>query len=204
MKNLAAYSAQKSAVSPHVDFLPLYPVIQRHARVVFRHLAAVEREEAIAEAVAAGFVSFVRLKNRNKTPADFPSAIAKFAALHVKSRRRVGTKVNSGDIYSRSPGHRRDLERCQRISTGEPWSEFLADDSSTPVLDQVAFRLDWPVFLSSLSSRHQEILQALARGHSASWVAVRFDLSTGRITQLRQQWRRQWLAFIAETNQAPV
>jgi hypothetical protein len=39
------------------DFLPLMTVVQKQASVVFRSLPAVEREEAIAEAVAAAYVS---------------------------------------------------------------------------------------------------------------------------------------------------
>jgi hypothetical protein len=37
MKNIVDHSAPQSSVSPHLDFLPLYPIIQRHATVVFRH-----------------------------------------------------------------------------------------------------------------------------------------------------------------------
>ena len=77
MKNIIEDSAQEPSVSLHADFLPLYPVIQRHARVVFRHLPAVEREEAIAEAVATGFASFVHLKERDKNPLELSGAIAK-------------------------------------------------------------------------------------------------------------------------------
>jgi len=200
MTSILEASTQESAVSRHVDFLPVYPFIRRHACVEFRHLPPVEKEEAIAEAVAAGFVSFVRLKNRDKAPTSFPSAIAKFAVLHVKNGRRVGSTSSARDVYSRRHGNPQRLNRGDGGSPGEHWDELLSDDSITPVLDQVAFRLDWPAFLSSLSWRHRQILDALAIGHSAKWVAHRFNLSQPRITQLRQQWRRQWLAFI-ETNQ---
>ena len=43
-----------ASTSPHIDFLPIYPVIRRHAMVAFRHLLADQREDAAAEAVAAG------------------------------------------------------------------------------------------------------------------------------------------------------
>jgi len=196
MTSFLVDSALGSAVSPHLDFLPVCPVIQRHARITFRHLPLVEREEAIAEAIAAGFVSFVRLKDRDRAPAGYPGAIAKFAVLHVKNGRRVGNKFNSRDVCSRRHRDRRSPNRGSIASPAEGWEEFLTDDSLTPILDQVAFRLDWPAFLTSLSWRHRQILHALASGHSGKWVAHRFNLSQPRITQLRQQWRREWLAFI--------
>jgi hypothetical protein len=54
-------SFPSASLSPHHDFLPFFPIIEKHAMVGFRHLPAVDREEAAAEAVAAGFSSFVRL-----------------------------------------------------------------------------------------------------------------------------------------------
>jgi hypothetical protein len=39
----------------HAEFLELYLIVQRHARVVFRGRGQVDREEAVAEAVAAAF-----------------------------------------------------------------------------------------------------------------------------------------------------
>lgn len=188
-------------LSPHRDFLPLYPVIQRHAMVVFRHLPAVEREEATAEAVAAGFASFVRLKNRGKDPSAFPSALATFAALHVKNGRHVGSKFNSRDIMSGQAWPRRGIRRQQMLQEESRWHDLLADDSVTPIPDQVGFKIDWTEFLNKQSPRHRRIIHLLSMGHAAKSVARMFKLSPGRVTQLRKEWRRQWQAFLGEANE---
>jgi transposase len=35
----------------------------------------------------------------------------------------------------------------------------------------------------------------LSLGHSAKQAAEKFNLSAGRITQLRQRWCKEWLCF---------
>src|SRR5207247_597901 len=58
----------------HDDYLPLMTSVSLHACIAFRAMPPVHRHEAVAEAVAAAFVSHVRLKERGKQPAqDFPS-----------------------------------------------------------------------------------------------------------------------------------
>jgi hypothetical protein len=42
-------------------FLDLAPVIQRFARIAFRHLDPASRQEAVAEAIAAALVAYRRL-----------------------------------------------------------------------------------------------------------------------------------------------
>src|SRR5689334_2718075 len=91
-------TASPKSVDAHRDFLDVLPTVERHARFTFRKCNAVEREEAIAEAVAAAFVSFAELKSRGKNAAMFPSQLATFAALHVKDDRHVGGRRTSRDV----------------------------------------------------------------------------------------------------------
>jgi hypothetical protein len=191
-------SLHEAAPSSRHDFLPVYPTIQRHAMVVFRHLPPVEREEAVAEAVAAGFCSFVRLKAVGKDPTAFPNALAKFAVLWVKSGRPVGTKINSRDVLSRRAQQCRGFH-VESLHEGR-WNDLLAGDAMTPIPEQISFRLDWADFLGSLSGRHRRIIHALALGHAAKWVANKFSLSPARVTQLRKGWRRQWQEFLGEVD----
>src|SRR4051794_30100730 len=55
MNLLSTIRPASDAFHPHADFLQLRPIIDRHARVVFRTCTEVDREEASAEAVAAAF-----------------------------------------------------------------------------------------------------------------------------------------------------
>jgi hypothetical protein len=190
-------STQASA-GPHVEFLVLLPVVERHANFVFR--AHPDREEAVAEAVAASFESYLALKERGKNPHDFPSSLAKFAVLHVKDARHVGSSSSSTDVLSRKAQNR----HCFRVVSLPPvnglpaYEERLRDDTRTPVADQVAFRIDWPAFLQSLTERDRQMAHALAEDEPAKEVAQRFRVSPGRVTQLRRRWHRDWRDFQGE------
>jgi hypothetical protein len=76
--------------------------------------------------------------------------------------------------------------------------ERLQDNTVTPVPDQAAFRLDWPRFLNALSQRDQEMALFLSLGHSNKHASQKFKLSPGRVTQLRQQWLKEWRIFQGE------
>ncbi len=200
---------------PHDDFLALSPLVTRHARFAFRFLGDEAREEAVAEAVAAAFVAHVALKARGRNPAHFPSRLAAYGVLQVKDGRRVGGSSSSRDVLS----HKAQKRRCFRVhslpaTTRGPYEkpytevrgqkeqnaleECLRDNTRTPVPEQVAFRLDFPAFLRGLSVRDRWMALALARGHAATQVACQFGLTAGRVTQLRQRWRLDWLAFQGE------
>jgi len=71
-------------------FLKMMPTIQVHASVQFRHLPPIEREEAIAEAVAGAYCDFRSAVRRGKSDAVTASTLATFGALHVKDHRHVG------------------------------------------------------------------------------------------------------------------
>src|SRR5271170_552433 len=88
-------SSNKRSFHPD-DFLPLMTVVQKHASVVFRGLPEVEREEAIAEAVAAAYVAYRRLCDRGIDPVrEFPSMMATFAVRQVTPARHVGSRTSS-------------------------------------------------------------------------------------------------------------
>jgi hypothetical protein len=183
---------------PYEGFLTMFPVIENHAQVDFRHLPEAEREDAVAEAVASGFTSFVRLKERGKDPSAFPSILAKYATLHVKSGRHVGSKLNTRDVLSKAAQQKRGFGVQSLQQQEHEWNDILADNTVTPIPDQVSFRIDWPAFLKTLSSRHRRVIHYLALGHAPKWVASKFGLSAPRVTQLRRQWHQEWQTFIDE------
>jgi hypothetical protein len=179
----------------HDGFLAIFPAVVRHAHFIFRRLPTVEREEAEAEAVAAAFQSYVRLKEQGKDPSAFPTVLACYAALHVQNGRRVGGRQNKRDVLSSSIQRRHGVRVMHLDSDEARLSEALRDDTRTPVPDQVAFRVDFPAWLRTLTERHRRMAAALARGDAAKEVARRFGVSPVRVTQLRQYWQRQWQVF---------
>jgi len=194
------------------DFLALLPRIETHARVVFRGLPAVDREEAIAEAVAAAYVAYRRLRDRGIDPVrEFPSMMASYAVLQVKDGRHVGSKASSKDVLSPRAQRRHGFQvQSLPISTRraheevhsslrgqremDAFEERLHENRRTPVPEQAAFRIDWPEFMRSLSQRDRRLAMFLSLGNSAKQAAEKFHVSQGRVTQLRQGWCREWRA----------
>jgi hypothetical protein len=184
------------------EFLTLKPAIELHAQVAFRHLPAADREEAIAEAVAAAFQSFASLTNRGKDPSQFPSMLATRAVQHVYNCRRVGTPLNSDDVFSRL-ARRRDGFQLHSLHREEgDWMEALVDDTQTPVPDQVSFRCDFPGWLRTLTARDCRLVNLLAMGHSTNLMAKLFGLSPARISQLRHEMHEWWQMFLGEPEES--
>jgi hypothetical protein len=191
-------------------FVNLLPRIERHARVYFRHVRCPHRKaDSIAEAVALAWTWYLRLVERGKDPADFVSTFAGYAARAVRSGRRVcgqeaGQEVLSpvaqrrhGFTVAPLPGStRRPFDDIHTLVRGQQaldaYEERLRDNAVTPPPDAAAFRLDFPRFLSTLGPRDREMALFLSLGHQAKAAAARFGVSPGRVTQLRQQWCRQW------------
>jgi len=192
------------------DFLPLMTVVQRHAAVVFRGLPQVEREEAIAEAVASAFLAYRRLCDRGIDPVrEFPSMMATFAVRQVKDGRHVGSRMSSKDVLSARAQRKHGFHvQSLPISTRRPhedvhsavsgqrvmdtFEERLHENRRTPVPEQAAFRIDFPQFMRSLSQRDLRLATFLSMGNSAKQAAGKFGVSPGRVTQLRQGWCREW------------
>ena len=86
----------------------------------------------------------------------------------------------------------------------EEWAEAIVEDYRTPVADQVAFRIDFPIWLTLLSNRNRRIAEALAFGNSTSLVAKRFKLSPGRISQLRGELYRSWQNYHGDPAAAAI
>src|SRR5688572_22872606 len=82
-------------------FEQVLPRIERHARVHFRTVRCPHRrEDLVAEALALSWKWWVRLKRRGKTPEDFVSALATFAARAAWSGRRLCGQERAQDVLS--------------------------------------------------------------------------------------------------------
>ena len=178
-------------------FLTVKPIIERHANFVFRSLPFVDREEAVAEAVAAAFQSYLSLTRRGKDPFQFRTMIAIRAAQHVRSGRCVGGKLRRRDVFFGAARQHRGLRRRPLVLMGD-WGEALEDNRHTPIPDQASFRCDFPRWLNTLAPRDRRIAGLLALGHSTKAMAKRFGMSEGRISQLRRQLHDSWQGFHGE------
>lgn len=184
-------------------FLGMLPAIQTYARVAFGHLDAEASEDAVEEVVANCLVAFVRLVQLGKIEVAYPSVLARFAVSQFRDGRRVGNRRNGRDVLSPYAQKRNGIvvERLDRFrKDASEWAEALVEDQRTPVLDQVAFRCDFPAWLDTLSCRNRQVAEALSLGHTTGAMAKRFKVSPGRISQLRNELQQSWLEFQGETS----
>ena len=187
----------------HAVFVALLPRIIRHGRVYFRHLKCPHRmEDALAEMAALAWRWCVALAQRGKDVTRFPSALAAFAARAVKSGRRLCRMESGQDALSPRARARRGfrVERLPDFSTpsGNPLADALADNTVTPVAEQVAFRLDFPAWLATLGGRDRRVALDLMVGERTRDVARKYGRSPGRVAQLRRRFHDDWRRFHAE------
>ncbi len=80
----------KSSTDVNTTFLKYLPAVQTHAAIQFRGLSHADREEAVAESVAAAFVGVRTAVHSGKAHRLRPSTVAHYSVLNVKSGRHVG------------------------------------------------------------------------------------------------------------------
>src|SRR5215470_13139885 len=104
----------------------VWPAVERHARIYFRHLRCPHaREEAVAEAVALAWTWHLRLAQRGKDAALFPSALATFAARAVANGRRLCGQERAKDVLSPRAQRRQNFAvEPLPSSTRRPFDDF--------------------------------------------------------------------------------
>jgi hypothetical protein len=186
------------------------------ARIYFRGLRCpTNQAEAVQETVALCWQYFLRLVERGKDPLAFPTVLATYAARHVKCGRRLCGQQNGKDVMSPLAQRRRGFAVEQlpastatsfeeRYTTGvgqrrqDAYEERLRDNTVTPVVDQVCFRLDFPAWLRTLTARERRLVRAMAQGERTLDLSSRFELSPARISQLRRELHNDWRRFLGD------
>ena len=171
-------------------FVEMLPRIRRQASVAFRRLRPDRKDELIQEVVANAYCAFVRLVDRGKGDLAYATPLAKFAIWQVTAGRQVGTKPNLRDVLS-PQAHAAGEITVERLDEfdheqGELRAALIEDRRTTPA-DTAAARIDVAAWLRSLSPRSRRIAMTLAMGESTSVVARQFNLSSARISQLRDE-----------------
>lgn len=202
--------------SLHAAFLQILPRIETHARFCFRAVkCSSKKADRIAEVVGICWHWFKRLADRNKDAGLFPSALADFAVRAVKSGRRLCGQLRPNDVLSERAQVERgfvveSLPLSTRLSLGTLYStphgqrmqdifeERLCENTRSSVPDQVQVRVDLPAWLVTLTDRDQRVVEDLALGHRTMDVARKYGISPGRVSQLREMFRRDWRGFIGD------
>ena len=187
-------------------FMRLMPAVQVHAKITFRRLRPVHREEAIAEATAAALVAYRRLATQGRLHVAHPSTIALHAVQHVRGGRHVGACQDTANDLMSPPAqirHHFQTESYNQIDpeTGQ-WVWMAIENRKTSIPDLAAFKIDFAHWLGTLTRRNRRIVNLLAIGERTSTVAERLGLSWGRVSQLRRKFERWWYTFQGEPTEA--
>lgn len=180
------------------------PVVEEVSRFRFRKLPHVEQEEAMAEAVACALISFVRATKRGRKPQEFASKLARFAVLRVSTGRLSSSPDRCRDLFSRFGRQQRGITLhsldADAVEIGNGWRAVLVEDRRCTPADVAITRIDFGAWLSGMTSRRRQIAEALAAGFRTEEVAQLFNLSRGRISQMRREFEANWREFQHETH----
>jgi hypothetical protein len=206
----------------HTVFLSILPRIILHGEVVFRRVRCPHRkEEYLAEMTALCWRWLVRLARQGKDATRFVSALATFAARQVWSGRRLCGQERAKDAMSGRAQRRRGF-RIEPLpaSTRRPFDDFygsvhgqqeldafeerLRDNTQTPVPEQVSFRLDFPCWLRTRTSRDRKLINDMLQDERTLDLAKKHRLSAGRVSQLRREFMASWERFCGEEECLPA
>ena len=182
-------------------FLEMLPTIRRRAQFAFRSVPSEQREELVQESIANAYIAFVRLVDRGKANAAFATPLANYAIRHVLAARLAGSGLNSGDVLSRAArfGFGIVVESLDTFDDEQAhWRTALVEDRRAGPAEIAAARIDVAAWLRTLSRRDRQIAKTLATGEATCEVARQFNLSSGRVSQLRGELEASWRGFQGE------
>ena len=182
-------------------FLMILPRIQSQAWNAFQGLSFDLKQELQSEVVGHCWKSFIRLFELGRHEDVSPMSLARFAIRAVRSGRRMGASLNINDVSSTYCQRRlgiRTTPFCMIVQNGEKWAESLiADERARP--DQLVMaRIDFSEWLQTLKPLHRKVAEHLSLGESTHSTARIFNLTPGRISQIRRLLEQSWLSFQTE------
>ena len=202
-------SARSTRVTPEwqAAFLQMLPAIQASAAYAFRYLESEEREEAIQDVTVGTMIAYRRLAASGRIHLAYPSALARFGITQYFSGRHSGRRHNVRDVSS-TYAQRKKRFRLERLDhydfKQQSWREVLLEDRRASPADIASARIDFQDWLATLSDRLRKIANVLATGESTSAVANMFQISSGRVSQIRRELERSWRIFQGEIDDPRV
>ena len=192
---------QKSTPAWHKSFLRMLPKIVSYARTAFQHRDPEARQDLVQEVVANACVAFKALWDRGKQSLAFPTILASCGIRQVRDHRKVGGKLNIKDVLSPYCQKRKGVtvERLDKYDDEEQcWLEILVPDNTCTPAELAASRIDFPAWLKTLNPRDRKVAKFLSLGNRTQDAARKFDVSQGRVSQLRKELQESWREFTGE------
>ena len=137
----------------------------------------------------------------NKLNLCYASVLARFGVAQVRDGRMTGGSLNCNDVSSKYCQRAKNitLERLDKYDREEDcWEEILIPDNTCTPAELAASRIDFPAWLRTLKSRDRKIAHFLSLGNRTSEAARKFDVSEGRVSQLRKELAESWREFTGE------
>lgn len=189
---------QTTAVSQpdwHDRFLRLLPTIKAIAARTYRGCEPELRAELTAQVLAECVVAFHRLHELGRTDEAFATPLARFAIKRVGCGLQPGLRRNQYDVGSRHCHYRHGatVERLQwQERDRDEWNELVVEDRRQSPALTAALRVDLKEWLAKLTPRNLKIAALLAAGERACDVAKAFNVTVGRISQVRRALAESW------------
>jgi hypothetical protein len=211
-----SFDSTNSQNALHDQFLALLPKLHTHAAIYFRGIQCPDRKaDTINEMIALAWRWFLRLHEKGKDIRKFTMVFVFLVAKAVKSGRRICGQEKSRDVLSPLAQQRHNfvvesLPISSRVAHDglygipqgqrklDAYEERLQDNLQSPIPDQVQFRIDFPAWLATLTPRERRLIQAMARNERTSDLSKEFDVSPGRISQLRKEFQKGWERFTSD------
>lgn len=185
----------------HHRFLTVLPRIETHCRIAFKRIRCRDtQDDCIQEAIAISYKWFVRTTEQGKDPTTFVSTIATLAVAHVRCHRKLVKSDSARDVLSPLAQRRHGF-----IVSSIPQKTLVASSvedalqhSGSAVPDQVAFRIDFPIWLDALTPLKNMIASDLLTGERTAAVAEKHRVSPARISQIRNELLASWELFSSD------
>ena len=160
------------------------------ARIHHRHLDPEARQEAIQNTTALAWRYFLNAARQGKHEReDVFQSLIWWACQHTKQGRQGGGASNAKCVLDFARRRKRNVV----VQGGVDLNFLVGPTASVP--DVVAFRLDVPAFLATLSERDRGISLDLAQGLGTTEVAKKWGVTPGAISQFRTRFKKKYDEF---------
>jgi hypothetical protein len=181
----------------------MVPRIIRHARIAFRHYDREYRDELVQAVLCNACCAVVRLAELGRLDLAYASVLARYGVAQVRDGRMTGGSLNCNDVSSRYCQRAKNItaERLDKYNNNEDcWEEVLIPDNTCTPAELAASRIDLPAWLRTLNRRDRQLARFLSLGHRTQDAARKFDMSEGRVSQLRRELQESWREFTGEND----
>jgi hypothetical protein len=193
------FRTAEESCDPQQQFVAMLPTIRRNAQTAANRPPFDRRDEFVQDVVAYAYELFTRLVDRKLRFLAYSTKLAAYAIALVRAGRVVGVRLNRHDILS-PQAKRRHGPRVVSLESppdryGRTWRESVVDERNFSPADAAAFRLDFQAWLRRLPPQKRAVVTLLAQGETNSATAKHFQVSDGRISQIRRELENDWELF---------